>query len=198
MKQENILKNRTKFFILKVKKDLVLETFGNKKTQNIESGQKLKDIFNKKNYKKLTKAKQENKKTFYIKWKKRKYEIYFEKNTYYFYDITLYCKVQSRLEKSLKELRSKKEELQAVFDLAANGISILDRNGMFLYANKFFQNMMEYSMEELYKESCISLSSPEYSAPSQTAGLFNNHLKSSINYQCCFYLHQQIQIKLIS
>ena len=169
MKQENILKNRTKFFILKVKKDLVLETFGNKKTQNIESGQKLKDIFNKKNYKKLKKSKHQNKKTFHIKWKKRKYEIYFEKNTYYFYDITLYCKVQSRLEKSLKELRSKKEELQAVFDLAANGISILDRNGMFLYANKFFQNMMEYSMEELYKESCISLSSPEYSAPSQTA-----------------------------
>ncbi len=33
----------------------------------------------------------------------------------------------------------KKEELQAVFDLAANGISILDRNGMFLYANNFFQ-----------------------------------------------------------
>ena len=72
MKQENILKNRTKFFILKVKKDLVLETFGNKKTQNIESGQKLKDIFNKKNYKKLKKSKHQNKKTFHIKWEKRK------------------------------------------------------------------------------------------------------------------------------
>ena len=53
MKQENILKNRTNFFILKVKKDLVLETFGNKKTQNIESGQKLKDISYKMGKKKI-------------------------------------------------------------------------------------------------------------------------------------------------
>ncbi|HJE03618.1 MAG TPA: PAS domain-containing sensor histidine kinase, partial [Aliarcobacter thereius] len=80
MKQENILKNSTKFFILKVKKDLVLEIFGNKKSIKIESGQKLKDIFNKKNYKNLKKAKKQNRKTFNIKWKKRKYEIYFEKN----------------------------------------------------------------------------------------------------------------------
>lgn len=77
--------------------------------------------------------------------------------------------ILKELQQSLNELTSKKEELQAVFDLAANGISILDRNGMFLYANKFFQNMMEYTMEELYSHSCISLSSPEYAEPSRTA-----------------------------
>lgn len=74
------------------------------------------------------------------------------------------------------KLLQKQEELQAVFDLAANGISILDQNGMFLYANKFFQNMMEYTMEELYKESCISLSSSEYAKPSETA------VKKAIKY----------------
>jgi len=82
------------------------------------------------------------------------------------HDITAYQRVDSQLQQSLEELRSKKEELQAVFDLAANGISILDLNGKFLYANRFFQQMMGYSMEELYHESCISLSSPEYAEPS--------------------------------
>jgi PAS domain S-box-containing protein len=77
--------------------------------------------------------------------------------------------VESQLKQSINDLMSKKEELQAVFDMAANGISILDHNGMFLYANKFFQDMMGYTMEELYSESCISLSSPEYSAASETA-----------------------------
>ncbi len=77
--------------------------------------------------------------------------------------------VESQLQQSVNDLMSKKEELQAVFDMAANGISILDHNGMFLYANKFFQDMMGYTMEELYTESCISLSSPEYATASETA-----------------------------
>ncbi|MDA3908782.1 MAG: ATP-binding protein [Sulfurimonas sp.] len=77
--------------------------------------------------------------------------------------------VESQLKQSVNDLMSKKEELQAVFDMAANGISILDHNGMFLYANKFFQDMMGYTMEELYTESCISLSAPEYATASETA-----------------------------
>ena len=77
--------------------------------------------------------------------------------------------VESQLKQSVNDLMSKKEELQAVFDMAANGISILDHNGMFLYANKFFQDMMGYTMKELYTESCISLSAPEYAAASETA-----------------------------
>jgi len=80
-----------------------------------------------------------------------------------------YLQEVSKYQQTLNDLISKKEELQAVFDLAANGISILDRNGMFLYANNFFQKMMEYSMDELKQESCISLSSPEYSESSHTA-----------------------------
>jgi len=69
----------------------------------------------------------------------------------------------------MDELASKKEELKAAFDLVANGISILDETGMFLYANKFFQQMMGYTMEELYEESCISLSSDEYKELSRQA-----------------------------
>jgi PAS domain S-box-containing protein len=70
---------------------------------------------------------------------------------------------------NIEDLITKKEELQALFDLAANGISILDEKGMFLYANNFFQKMMGYTMAELYSESCISLSSDEYKKLSETA-----------------------------
>ena len=87
----------------------------------------------------------------------------------YLFDITKYSSVESKLKKSMFELMTKKEELEAVFDLAANGISILDCKGMFLYSNNFFQKMMGYTMEELLKESCISLSSSEYKNASQTA-----------------------------
>lgn len=85
----------------------------------------------------------------------------------------VYCKNSDEADKSYLYFTDvthhNKEALQAVFDMAANGISILDHNGMFLYANKFFQDMMEYTMEELYSESCISLSSPEYASASETA-----------------------------
>ncbi len=87
----------------------------------------------------------------------------------YLFDITKYSKVEIEFNKSIHDLVSKKEEQQAFFDLAANGISILDKKGMFLYANNFFQEMMGYTMEELYKESCISLSSKEFKKPSETA-----------------------------
>ncbi len=103
------------------------------------------------------------------------YDVYFntqedKKNTLlYMIDITRFSNIESQLKETVKDLGSNKEELQAVFDLAANGISILDHNGMFVYANKFFQNMMEYTMEELYSKSCISLSSPEYAHASETA-----------------------------
>jgi len=57
-----------------------------------------------------------------------------------------------------------------------NGISILNTSGIFLYANDFFINMMGYTMQELYKESCISLSSKEYIEPSKQA------VKDAIKY----------------
>lgn len=110
-----------------------------------------------------------------ITLKNHYYEVYYRNmpNTkmafLYFINITNYSNAEYQLNHSVQELLSKKEELQAVFDMAANGISILDRNGMFLYANKFFQDMMEYNMEELSKESCISLSSPEYASASESA-----------------------------
>ncbi|WP_418187038.1 PAS domain-containing sensor histidine kinase [Aliarcobacter lanthieri] len=168
MKKINTFKDKSKFFILEVKHKIVVKTYG-REGLDLLCGQRLKSIFRNNIYNKLKKLTKKVNNLTIIKWKKRKYEVYFKNNTFYFYDITSYSKIQSKLNKSLNELTSKKEELQAVFDLAANGISILDRNGKFLYANKFFQNMMEYSMEELYNESCISLSSDEYSKPSQTA-----------------------------
>ena len=145
-------------------------------TTNITIDQHLKDIFLQKAYQRLKKIIQTPQNDATLKWKTRHYEVHVnkieEQETFiilYFFDITPYSEVESKLSQSLNDLRSKKEELQAVFDLAANGISILDHNGMFLYANTFFQQMMEYSMEELYRESCISLSSSEYAQASETA-----------------------------
>lgn len=99
----------------------------------------------------------------------RNYDVFYQNGFLYFVDISRYNSVESQLKQSVNDLSSKKEELQAVFDMAANGISILDHNGMFLYANRFFQEMMGYTMEELYAESCISLSAPEYATASETA-----------------------------
>lgn len=165
-KKSDILKNIPKSIILQTDGKRVINIYGNRKSlKNLN----LKEIFDAKAYKKLKKLKKKQNKNTIINWDEKQYEVYFKSNVFYFYDITPYCEVESKLKQSLSELTSKKEELQAVFDLAANGISILDRNGMFLYANKFFQNMMEYTMEELYSHSCISLSAPEYAAPSQTA-----------------------------
>lgn len=61
------------------------------------------------------------------------------------------------------------KELEAVLELAGNGISIIDRTGRFLYSNRSFLQMTGYTMEELKKESCVSLATPEYQLPSLEA-----------------------------
>lgn len=110
-----------------------------------------------------------------ISWKKNCFEVFTKVahdsryRLVYLVNITRFIGVETQLQESLNDLISKKEELQAVFDLAANGISILNHNGMFLYANVFFQTMMGYTMEELTHHSCISLSSSEYAEASKIA-----------------------------
>ncbi|WP_298694120.1 ATP-binding protein [uncultured Sulfuricurvum sp.] len=110
-----------------------------------------------------------------ISWKKNRFDVYAKVTNdplyhfLYLVDVTRFIGVETKLQESQNDLLSKKEELQAVFDLAANGISILDHNGMFLYANRFFQKMMGYTMEELKYHSCISLSSSEYADASKLA-----------------------------
>ena len=70
---------------------------------------------------------------------------------------------------NVSQILESSEELRAIVELAGNGISLLDTNGVFLYANPFFRNMTGYTMEELRKESCITLSSPEYRELSKLA-----------------------------
>ena len=143
----------------------------NIKTRNL----KINTIFEKEIYSLLKALLNKKIETVNISWENLNFEVNLREiadtrnRALYFFDITKYASIENELKQSMYDLVSKKEELQAVFDLAANGISILDRNGMFLYANNFFQKMMGYTMEELYKESCISLSSPKYKKPSQTA-----------------------------
>ncbi len=106
---------------------------------------------------------------FILTLDKLKFEARYSKDFVYLYDVSEYSNIQQKLQKSLNDLLSKKEELQAVFDLAANGISILNKEGKFLYANNFFRKMIGYTMDELKEESCISLSTPEYVEPSRQA-----------------------------
>lgn len=133
---------------------------------NSLNNKSLSDIFDKKIYTQIEALIDAKINSLTITLINHNYDVYYNKMPnseiafLYFINIT---------NNSVQELLSKKEELQAVFDMAANGISILNHNGMFLYANKFFQDMMGYTMEELYTESCISLSAPEYAAASETA-----------------------------
>ncbi len=164
-----ILSNIPNTVILEIKSGEVRDCYGDKKDLSSLKNRKLEDIFVEDIYERLKKLLENKCKTIVIWWDNKEYDVTLKENILYFHDITKYSSVELQLQQSLYDLSSKKEELQAVFDLAANGISILDRDGMFLYANKFFQNMMEYTMEELLSESCISLSSPEYANPSKTA-----------------------------
>ncbi len=142
-------------------------------TQEILYNKHMSEVFPNKTYIKLKELLNLSDETITVEWLEHNYEVSYQtinnSGVFNFFDISSYMHVETKLQQSLNDLQSKKEELQAVFDLAANGISILDHDGMFLYANKFFQKMMGYTMEELYTESCISLSSPEYAQASETA-----------------------------
>jgi len=177
--EEQILKNLQNFVILKIdKNNKILKSYTN--VFDVKTNSYLEDIFSQKHINSLLALKKDEK--IIIDSKSKVYEAYkIEDKKYkylYLHDISSFEKIELKLKKSLQDLISKQEELQAVFDTAANGISILDSNGMFLYANTFFQKMMGYTMDELKKESCISLSAPEYERPSQTA------IEKAIQYGC--------------
>jgi PAS domain S-box-containing protein len=139
------------------------------------NNKELKDIFTSEDYLEIKGLISNKKDSISVILKEYKFEVSLREikkddlKALFLFDITKYSNVENELKQSMYSLNSKKQELQAVFDLAANGISILDRDGMFLYANNFFQKMMGYTMKELLKESCISLSSDEYKKPSETA-----------------------------
>lgn len=162
-----ILNNLPETIVLVVNENIITNSYG-EISSSINNTQ-LSEHFSKVTYSKLMLLKLGKIDSLIICWNKKDYEVSCHNEIYYFKDISKYRNMHLQLKKSLSDLRSKKEELRAVFDLAGNGISILNEEGMFIYANKFFQTMMEYTMEELYKESCISLSSPEYAEPSRTA-----------------------------
>ncbi|WP_417328448.1 PAS domain-containing sensor histidine kinase [Halarcobacter sp.] len=162
-----ILNNLPQTIVLIVQDNMIINSYGELSREI--NNTKLSEHFSKVTYNKLMLLKLKKIDSLIICWNKKDYEVSCSNEIYYFKDVTKYRNMHLQLKKSLRDLRSKKEELRAVFDLAGNGISILNKEGMFLYANKFFQTMMEYTMEELYSESCISLSSPEYSEPSKTA-----------------------------
>lgn len=181
MQTNEILNNFPQSIVLSIDKNLIITNIYGQQSKilyenfDFSQEQTVSNLFEKNTYQQLLSLLNKNIDTLNIDFLNHTYDVYFsyqedgEGSLLYLIDVTRFSSVELQLKQSVHDLVSKKEELRAVFDLAANGISILDHNGMFLYANKFFQDMMEYSMEELYKESCISLSSPEYSFASETA-----------------------------
>ena len=154
----NILNSIPKMIILEVDiNDTIKNYYGDTSNIKIDNNIKLNSLIDKKNYKKIQLLKDKSKQIVTVNCFNKEYEVTLKNilnDTYifYFYDITKYHDVEVQLKQSLSELTCKKEELQALFDLAGNGISILDKNGLFLYANKFFQDMIGYTMEELYSK----------------------------------------------
>ncbi len=181
MNTMDMLKNFPQALIFSLTKELTIEAVYGQQYKllqenfNVSKLTKLSILFEQSIYENLLLLRKGEIDSLSIHFLNHDYDVYFntgedeENSLLYLIDITRFSNIESQLTKSVQDLLSKKEELQAVFDLAANGISILDHNGMFLYANKFFQDMMEYTMEELYDESCISLSAPEYADASETA-----------------------------
>lgn len=181
MKEERLLVNFPQALIFSLDRSYSINAvYGQQRTLlkehfDVSKSTNLSMLFDKETYKKIVSLLKEDIDSFSLSFLNHDYNAYCSCDAesgsilLYFIDVTRYSSVEAQLKESVNDLLSKKEELQAVFDLAANGISILDYNGMFVYANKFFQNMMEYSMEELLKESCISLSAPEYAQASQIA-----------------------------
>jgi PAS domain S-box-containing protein len=60
-----------------------------------------------------------------------------------------------------EELQHSKEELDAIFFVARDGIAIIDRDYNFLRVNEAFVAMTGYSSEELSDMSCLGLTKPE-------------------------------------
>ena len=179
------MENQAFLKLLNIPKTLILLINKNEKITDIYGQQKnkialslnnkyLKDIYVK-DYKLIKKLINKEEKNIILFWEKYLYEVRCETHEnsddfiLYFFDLSNDENIKKEHEKHTKDLISKKENLQEVFDLAGNGISILDSNGMFLYSNSFFQEMIEYSMDELYNESCISLSSDEFKSKSLEA-----------------------------
>ena len=171
----NILNSIPKMIILEIDTDsIIINHYGDISNTKICNDIKLNRLIDKQSYEKVKLLKNKSKLTVILHCFNKEYEVTLKNISngnyiIYFYDITKYNNMQVQLKQSFSELTCKKDELQALFDLAGNGISILDKNGIFLYANKFFQNMMGYTMEELYSKSCISLSSNKYTKTSQEA-----------------------------
>lgn len=181
MSYKSILLNFPQALIFSLSKEYSIEAvYGEQRTLfeenfNLLNDIKLSSLFDKITYKKILSLLHRDIESLSITFLNHDYNAYLSRESeskgklLYLIDVTRYSSVESQLKESVNDLLSKKEELQAVFDLAANGISILNQQGMFVYANKFFQDMMGYTMKELLKESCISLSAPEYAQASQIA-----------------------------
>eukprot|EP01156_Anaeramoeba_ignava_P019163 Anaeramoba_ignava/a94655_15.p1 GENE.a94655_15~~a94655_15.p1 ORF type:complete len:178 (-),score=37.08 a94655_15:535-1068(-) len=150
--EKRLLNKLQDIMILKIDENYhILDSYT--KYEYLKKGSNLKDYFSSLQIKDIFSLKKDEKTI--LKTGKKVFKGYMEKENgsyfLYLHDISKFDKMEAKLKQSLENLTSKKQELQAIFDLAANGISILDRNGMFLYANKFFQDMMGYTMEEKKK-----------------------------------------------
>jgi len=73
---------------------------------------------------------------------------------------------RDQLTRAYEELRLQGEKLNAVFNNAVVGISIIDRFGQYTFVNGYWASMLGYSVEEVYTLKNIKVTHPEDAAES--------------------------------
>ncbi|MCX6073226.1 MAG: ABC transporter substrate-binding protein [Campylobacterales bacterium] len=73
----------------------------------------------------------------------------------------LNVKLEEEVEKRTYELVKSKKLLETIFNSTKESIAIIDKNAIFLFANKAYFGMSGYSESEIYQKSCLELTVAE-------------------------------------
>jgi len=69
--------------------------------------------------------------------------------------------LEEEVEKRTRELEESKKLLEMIFNSSRESIAIVDKNAVFLFANKAYFEMTGYSDVELYQKSCLDITLAE-------------------------------------
>jgi PAS domain S-box-containing protein len=74
--------------------------------------------------------------------------------------------LEKKVQQQVNETISYTQRFETIFDTVKDGIAILDSNSNFLLVNDAYSKITGLTKDELYKTSCIALTSTEYIEPS--------------------------------
>jgi len=87
-----------------------------------------------------------------------------------FFIITLFSRTLFNLDRLTllnQELHNKSDELESIFETALEGIAVLDLDTKYLYCNRHYLEILEYSLEELQGKHCYDLTLPKFQQKSK-------------------------------